>query len=86
MSGQQIAIDGPDGSFAGYLASPAAGRGPGIVVIQEIFGVNEAMRSVADELSATVSSRSSRICSGGWSRASSSPTKPMRNGSAPSTS
>ncbi|MGA7675745.1 MAG: dienelactone hydrolase family protein [Rhizomicrobium sp.] len=53
MSGQQIAIDGPDGSFAGYLASPAAGRGPGIVVIQEIFGVNEAMRSVADELSAS---------------------------------
>jgi carboxymethylenebutenolidase len=53
MSGQQIAIGGPDGSFAGYLASPAAGRGPGIVVIQEIFGVNAAMRAVADEAAAS---------------------------------
>ncbi|MGC9953911.1 MAG: dienelactone hydrolase family protein [Rhizomicrobium sp.] len=53
MSGQQITISGPDGSFAGYLASPAAGRGPGIVVIQEIFGVNAAMRAVADELAAS---------------------------------
>jgi carboxymethylenebutenolidase len=53
MSGQQIANGGPDGSFAGYLASPAAGRGPGIVVIQEIFGVNAAMRAVADELAAS---------------------------------
>jgi carboxymethylenebutenolidase len=53
MSGQQIAIGGPDGSFAGYLASPAAGRGPGIVVIQEIFGVNAVMRAVADTLAAS---------------------------------
>jgi carboxymethylenebutenolidase len=53
MSGQQITIDGPDGSFAGYLASPAAGRGPGIVVIQEIFGVNAAMRAMADEAAAS---------------------------------
>ncbi len=53
MSGQQITINGPDGSFAGYLASPAAGRGPGVVVIQEIFGVNAAMRAVADEIAAS---------------------------------
>ena len=53
MSGQQIAISGPDGSFAAYLASPAAGRGPGVVVIQEIFGVNAAMRAVADALAAS---------------------------------
>jgi carboxymethylenebutenolidase len=53
MSGRQITIDGPDGSFAGYLASPAAGRGPGIVVIQEIFGVNAAMRAMADEAAAS---------------------------------
>jgi carboxymethylenebutenolidase len=50
MSGQQITIGGPDGSFAGYLASPAAGRGPGIVAIQEIFGVNAVMRAMADTL------------------------------------
>jgi carboxymethylenebutenolidase len=53
MSGQQIAIGGPDGCFAGYLAGPAAGRGPGIVVIQEIFGVNAVMRAMADELAAS---------------------------------
>ena len=36
------------GEFDGYLAMPASGYGPGIVVIQEIFGVNPYMRSVAD--------------------------------------
>src|SRR5262245_61752424 len=39
-------IDG--GEFEGYLALPASGHGPGIVVLQEIFGVNAYMRSVAD--------------------------------------
>ena len=36
------------GEFDGYLAIPASGYGPGIVVLQEIFGVNAHMRSVAD--------------------------------------
>jgi carboxymethylenebutenolidase len=36
------------GEFDGYLALPAAGFGPGIVVLQEIFGVNAFMRGVAD--------------------------------------
>ena len=36
------------GEFAAYLALPASGHGPGIVVLQEIFGVNEFMRSVCD--------------------------------------
>ncbi len=36
------------GEFDGYLALPASGYGPGIVVLQEIFGVNSFMRSVAD--------------------------------------
>ena len=40
-------------SFAGdgfdaYLALPAGGYGPGIVVLQEIFGVNEYLRQIAD--------------------------------------
>src|SRR5690242_10647469 len=34
--------------FDAYLALPASGYGPGIVVLQEIFGVNEYLRSVAD--------------------------------------
>src|ERR1700753_1470071 len=52
MTGQDIRIEGGDGAFGAYLASPASGRGPGIVVIQEIFGVNTVMRGVADELAA----------------------------------
>ena len=36
------------GEFDAYIATPASGFGPGIVVLQEIFGVNEYMRSIAD--------------------------------------
>ena len=35
--------------FAGYLALPPGGRGPGLVLWQEIFGVNEHIRAVADQ-------------------------------------
>src|SRR5437867_5357649 len=34
--------------FDAYFALPAAGYGPGIVVLQEIFGVNEYLRRVCD--------------------------------------
>jgi len=52
MPGQDIAIRGEDGEFSAYLASPASGKGPGVVVIQEIFGVNAVMRGIADTLAA----------------------------------
>jgi len=48
MSGQTVTINGKDGAFSGYLANPGSGRGPGLVVIQEIFGVNQVMRDIAD--------------------------------------
>lgn len=48
MSGKDITIKGPDGNFGGYLASPSSGHGPGVVVIQEIFGVNDWVRKVCD--------------------------------------
>ncbi|KRP43076.1 dienelactone hydrolase family protein [Pseudomonas poae] len=35
-------------TFRGYLAVPASGKGPGLVLGQEIFGVNANMRAVAD--------------------------------------
>ena len=35
--------------FAGYLALPPAGRGPGLLLFQEIFGVNEHIRAVAEQ-------------------------------------
>jgi len=40
------------GEFSAYLALPAGGRGPGIVVLQEIFGVNASMRAVCDWIAA----------------------------------
>ena len=47
-----ITINGPDGDFSGYLATPANGSGGGVLVIQEIFGVNKDMRSHCDHLAA----------------------------------
>ena len=35
--------------FAGYLALPSGGSGPGLVLWQEIFGVNEHIRAVAEQ-------------------------------------
>jgi carboxymethylenebutenolidase len=40
------AADG--GSFSAYLATPKSGKGPGILLIQEIFGVNKVMRDLAN--------------------------------------
>jgi carboxymethylenebutenolidase len=36
------------GEFDGYMALPSSGYGPGVVILQEIFGVNKYMRSVSD--------------------------------------
>ncbi|MDO5086566.1 MAG: dienelactone hydrolase family protein [Comamonadaceae bacterium] len=54
MQGQMIDIAATDGSgtFQGYLALPPAGRGPGLVLAQEIFGVNATMRETADAFAA----------------------------------
>ncbi len=44
-----VTIKSFDGAeFDAYLSLPASGYGPGIVVIQEIFGVNQFLRDVAD--------------------------------------
>jgi carboxymethylenebutenolidase len=52
--GTMISYDRPDGqSVAGYLAAPAQARAaPGIVVIQEWWGLNDQIRGVADTLAA----------------------------------
>jgi carboxymethylenebutenolidase len=40
-----------DGSFAAYVSAPKGkASAPGILVIQEIFGVNEVMRALCDDL------------------------------------
>jgi carboxymethylenebutenolidase len=38
------------GTFRAYAARPARGSGPGIVILQEIFGVNANLRRVCDAL------------------------------------
>lgn len=43
----EIPVLNGSGTFNGFLALPAGGAGPGILLIQEIFGVNEHIRSVA---------------------------------------
>lgn len=40
------------GQFSAYLATPGSGRGAAVLVIQEIFGVNQVMRRITDELAA----------------------------------
>lgn len=52
--GTTIAFQRPDGkSVNGYLSEPAgAGKAPGVVVIQEWWGLNDQIRGVADQLAA----------------------------------
>ena len=49
---EQLSIHTPDGDFNCYVARPAAAVAPVVVVIQEIFGVNAGIRSIADAYAA----------------------------------
>jgi carboxymethylenebutenolidase len=42
-------IEGDAGRFEAYLALPPGGNGPGLLLYQEIFGVNEHIRRVAEQ-------------------------------------
>lgn len=48
MRGKRVEIKGSDGAFSGYLAMPPGAPKAGMVVIQEIFGVNANLRAIAD--------------------------------------
>lgn len=48
MTERWVQIHGPDGAFQAYVAKPEGAPIAAIVVIQEIFGVNEVVRGVAD--------------------------------------
>ena len=52
---QKVSINGRDGNFDAYLASPAAepdGARPGVVVIQEWWGVVPHIKDVCDRFAA----------------------------------
>ena len=40
------------GSFQAYVATPGRANAPALVVIQEIFGVNQVMRDLYDSFAA----------------------------------
>ncbi|MCR5878127.1 dienelactone hydrolase family protein [Phenylobacterium sp. J367] len=48
--GERITITTEDGSFEAYLARPEKTPAAAVVVIQEIFGVNQVMRDITDGL------------------------------------
>jgi carboxymethylenebutenolidase len=50
----EVLIDANDeGRFGAYLAEPAGtGKAPGMIVIQEIFGINNTMRTICDAYAA----------------------------------
>ncbi len=48
----RIVIEGRGGAFGAYVARPAALPAPGVVVLQELFGVNADIREHCDTLAA----------------------------------
>ncbi|MGO4894316.1 dienelactone hydrolase family protein [Flavobacterium sp. W21_SRS_FM6] len=38
-----------DNEYSGYLSLPPSGKGPGLILLQEIWGVNEHIQAVADQ-------------------------------------
>ena len=49
MSGAMINIAAKEGgSFEAYCAKPAGGSGPGIVMVQEIFGITDWIKQMAE--------------------------------------
>lgn len=50
---RQVSVHAPDGgSFDAQVTIPDGGRGPGILLLQEIFGVNDFMATKAESLAA----------------------------------
>lgn len=46
-----VKVTAPDGGqFDAYRALPESGRGPGLLVFQEIFGINDNIRGICDRL------------------------------------
>ena len=50
---------------SGYLATLASGSGPGVIVIQEWWGLVDHVKDVADDSRTKASSRSRRTCTTG---------------------
>ncbi|MAG31598.1 MAG: hypothetical protein CL908_11990 [Deltaproteobacteria bacterium] len=49
-AGRDIEIESADGAYAAYLSTPSTGQGPGLVVLQEWWGLVPQIRDVCDRL------------------------------------
>jgi len=52
MAGTMVTFPANGGTTSGYLATPAAGQGPGVLVIQEWWGLVPHIKHVADRFAA----------------------------------
>ena len=52
MSGQMVEFSSNGGTASGYLATPASGKGPGVIVIQEWWGLVPHIKDVCDRFAA----------------------------------
>jgi carboxymethylenebutenolidase len=48
MAGSDVEFESNGGTATGYLAVPGSGNGPGVIVIQEWWGLNDQVKGVAD--------------------------------------
>jgi len=46
--GTNVTFRANGGTAGGYLATPASGKGPGLIVVQEWWGINDQVKGVAD--------------------------------------
>ncbi len=52
MAGKMVQFSTNGGTTSGYLATPASGKGPGVLVIQEWWGLVQHIKSVCDRFAA----------------------------------
>jgi carboxymethylenebutenolidase len=52
MAGKMVEFPANGTKTAGYLATPASGKGPGVIVIQEWWGLVQHIKNVADRIAA----------------------------------
>jgi carboxymethylenebutenolidase len=47
---REIEIEASDGKIEAYVAAPASGAGPGVVMVSSIFGLDQTMKDLCDDL------------------------------------
>jgi carboxymethylenebutenolidase len=52
MAGQMVEFSSNGGTASGYLATPASGKGPGVIVIQEWWGLVPHIKDICDRFAA----------------------------------